>query len=207
MPLSLQRESTVPKKRVTTVVLPALAILFLTLGLISRQIKRMPLGLDDWTLILGLVFVLACAGLKYACEFTVAVLIHPSSRQLTKPTTYYEMGQHMVVILQEGLDVTMFSKVLTTTPYHLPYLNFLKDKQAKLSNQPRKLLFIFEPVYITAVAIIKFSVLLIYNRIFPVRPIRIGSFILGGITLAWLISIDLVAIFQCTRCSIPVSQD
>lgn len=37
-----------------------------------------------------------------------------------------------------------------------------------------------------------------YNRIFPVRSIRIGSYILGGITLAWLISVDLVAIFQCT---------
>lgn len=37
-----------------------------------------------------------------------------------------------------------------------------------------------------------------YNRIFPVRSILIGSYILGGITLAWLISVDLVAIFQCT---------
>ncbi|KAL4950668.1 hypothetical protein BDW69DRAFT_171580 [Aspergillus filifer] len=79
----------------------------------------------------------------------------------------------MVFILQEGLDVTMFFK-------------------------PRKLLYIFEPIYITTVAIIKFSILLMYNRIFPVRPMRIGSYVLGGITLAWLISIDLVAILQCT---------
>ncbi|PLB54022.1 hypothetical protein P170DRAFT_326887, partial [Aspergillus steynii IBT 23096] len=63
-------------------------------------------------------------------------------------------------------------------------------------------LYIFEPTYITAVAIIKLSVLLMYNRIFPVRSIRIGSYILGGITLAWLISVDLVAIFQC----IPVKK-
>ncbi|KAL4931090.1 uncharacterized protein BDV17DRAFT_257081 [Aspergillus undulatus] len=30
--------------------------------------QRMPLGLDVWTLILGLIFVLAPAGLDYACE-------------------------------------------------------------------------------------------------------------------------------------------
>ncbi|KAL4795416.1 hypothetical protein BDV19DRAFT_398766 [Aspergillus venezuelensis] len=151
MPSSLESESTVPKQRATTIILPALAILFLTLRLVSRKIKRVALGLDDWTLILVLIFVLACAGLNYA-------------------STYYGMGQHLAFVLQEGLDVAMFFKVL----------------------------YVFEPIYITAVAIIKFSVLLMYNRIFPVRPIRIGSYILGSITLAWLISIDLVAIFQCT---------
>lgn len=36
-----------------------------------------------------------------------------------------------------------------------------------------------------------------YHRIFPVRLIKISGYILGGITLAWVISVDLVAIFQC----------
>ncbi|KAL4931089.1 uncharacterized protein BDV17DRAFT_257080 [Aspergillus undulatus] len=37
-----------------------------------------------------------------------------------------------------------------------------------------------------------------YNRIFPIRSARIGSYILGSIALVWLVSINLVAIFQCT---------
>ncbi|KAJ5624185.1 hypothetical protein N7510_000494, partial [Penicillium lagena] len=56
----------------------------------------------------------------------------------------------------------------------------------------------FEPIYITTVGIIKLSVLLMYHRIFPVRLIRIGGYILGSITIAWVVSVDLVAIFQCT---------
>lgn len=37
-----------------------------------------------------------------------------------------------------------------------------------------------------------------YRRIFPVRNVRIGSWILGGISVAWAISIIFVSIFQCT---------
>ncbi|KAL2854879.1 hypothetical protein BJY01DRAFT_257637 [Aspergillus pseudoustus] len=151
MPPNNAQDSTVNKQRATTIVVLALALCFLLLRLLSRKAKRVPLGWDDWTLILGMIFVIGTGGLNYA-------------------STYHGMGRHMTAALQEGLDITMFFK----------------------------LLYAFEPVYITAVAIIKFSVLLMYNRIFPVRYIRIGSYILGGITLAWLISVDLVAIFQCT---------
>ncbi|KAL3464457.1 hypothetical protein BJX64DRAFT_286582 [Aspergillus heterothallicus] len=151
MPSPTAQDSTVNKQRVTTIALLALALCFLLLRLVTRKVKRVPLGLDDWTLTLGMVFVIATGGLNYA-------------------STYHGMGRHMSAALQEGLNITMFFK----------------------------LLYAFEPVYITAVAIIKFSVLLMYNRIFPVRYIRIGSYILGGITLAWLIAVDLVAIFQCT---------
>ncbi|KAJ5676034.1 hypothetical protein N7462_008931 [Penicillium macrosclerotiorum] len=64
-----------------------------------------------------------------------------------------------------------------------------------------KLLYVFEPLYITTAGIIKISVLLMYRRIFPVRYIKVGCYILGAITIAWVISIDLLAIFQCTPIS------
>ncbi|OJJ07854.1 hypothetical protein ASPVEDRAFT_47054 [Aspergillus versicolor CBS 583.65] len=144
-------ESTVSKQRVPTLVLPALAICFLVCRLISRRLKRLSLGIDDYTLIVGQIFVISIAGINYAA-------------------TYYGMGRHMAAVMQEGFNMVIYMK----------------------------LLYAFEPLYITAVAIIKFSVLLMYNRIFPVRSILVGSYILGGITLAWLISVDLVAIFQCT---------
>ncbi|KAL4918722.1 hypothetical protein BDW62DRAFT_180901 [Aspergillus aurantiobrunneus] len=151
MPPGYLEESIVNKQRVPTLVLPALAICFLICRFISRRLKRVPLGIDDYTLVLGQIFVVSIAGINYAA-------------------TYYGMGRHMAAVMQEGFNMVIYMK----------------------------LLYAFEPLYITAVAVIKFSVLLMYNRIFPVRSIRIGSYILGGITLAWLISVDLVAIFQCT---------
>lgn len=61
-----------------------------------------------------------------------------------------------------------------------------------------QLVYAFEPLYITTAGIIKISVLLMYHRIFPVRYVKIGGLILAAITFAWVISIDLLAIFQCT---------
>lgn len=48
-------ESTQSKQRITTIVLAILAIIFLLLRLVARRMKRIGLGVDDWTLIVGLV--------------------------------------------------------------------------------------------------------------------------------------------------------
>ena len=56
----------------------------------------------------------------------------------------------------------------------------------------------FECLYVTAIATTKVSVLLMYQRIFPVRSVIIGSWILGGMAVAWAFSIIMVSIFQCT---------
>ncbi|KAJ5723256.1 hypothetical protein N7488_001291 [Penicillium malachiteum] len=117
MTTSYAEQSTQHKQRVTIIVVAVLAIVFLFLRLLARRVKKVHLGADDWTLIVGL------------------------------------------------------------------------------------LLYVFEPIYITTAGIIKFSVLLMYYRIFPVRYIKIGGYILGGLTLAWVISIDLLAIFQCNPIS------
>jgi hypothetical protein len=37
-----------------------------------------------------------------------------------------------------------------------------------------------------------------YLRIFPTNNFRIGSYILGLVTIAWVIAINFVSIFQCT---------
>ncbi|KAL4897644.1 hypothetical protein BDV59DRAFT_197919 [Aspergillus ambiguus] len=148
MPSSRADESTQPKQRITTVVLAVLAIFFVVLRVSARRYKQVALGLDDWVLLVGLIFVLVVAGVNLAC-------------------IEYGMGRHTDTIPMTKLP-TFF-----------------------------KLVYVFEPLYITAVGIIKISVLLMYNRIFPVRLIRLGGYLLGGITVAWVISVDLVAIFQC----------
>jgi succinate dehydrogenase hydrophobic anchor subunit len=55
MPSTRAEESTQTKQRVTTIALAILAIVFLLLRIIARRMKRIGLGVDDWTLIVGLV--------------------------------------------------------------------------------------------------------------------------------------------------------
>ncbi|CZR51424.1 related to integral membrane protein [Phialocephala subalpina] len=61
-----------------------------------------------------------------------------------------------------------------------------------------KCLIAFGCIYVTTVAITKVSLLLMYCRIFPVRSIRIGCWILGALSIGWCISIIVISIFQCT---------
>ncbi|KAJ5159300.1 uncharacterized protein N7500_008951 [Penicillium coprophilum] len=61
-----------------------------------------------------------------------------------------------------------------------------------------KLLVVFECIYVTTIGVTKVSILLMYCRIFPTKEIRTASMILGGISLAWVIAIIFVSIFQCT---------
>lgn len=55
----------------------------------------------------------------------------------------------------------------------------------------------FECMYVTAVALIKFSLLAMYLRIFPSRGFKIAAYIIGGTVMGWWIAIVLVCIFQC----------
>ncbi|KAL2059929.1 hypothetical protein VTL71DRAFT_10084 [Oculimacula yallundae] len=61
-----------------------------------------------------------------------------------------------------------------------------------------KSLIAFECLYVTCICFTKLALLLMYLRIFPVRSIRIGAYVLGGLSIAWCISIIMVSIFQCT---------
>ncbi|KAJ5605737.1 hypothetical protein N7510_008518 [Penicillium lagena] len=159
-------ESTQLKQRVTTIVLAVLAVVFVALRLTARQMKGMAWGMDDYTLIVGLGFVVALAAVNLAC-------------------VHYGMGRHGFTL--SGAERLAMYKV---EPMHQRASNGLTDSHGQL-------IFAFEPLYLAAIGTIKISVLLMYYRIFPVRTTKIGGYILGGITLAWMISVEFVAIFQC----------
>ncbi|KAJ5959497.1 uncharacterized protein N7479_006647 [Penicillium vulpinum] len=148
MDSSNAQESTQPRQSITTIALAVLALVFLALRLVARRMKRVDLGADDWTLVVGLFFVFIIAGLNLAC-------IH------------YGMGTHT-----------------GTIPLNDQSMIF-------------KLIYAFEPLYIVTASIVKLAVLLMYYRIFPVRFIKIGGLILGGTTLAWMIGMVFLALFQC----------
>lgn len=55
-----------------------------------------------------------------------------------------------------------------------------------------------EIIYVTGVNLYKISLLFFYFRIFPVRQVRLGGYICGGISTAWQVACMLAATFQCT---------
>jgi hypothetical protein len=55
-----------------------------------------------------------------------------------------------------------------------------------------------EIIYVTGVNLYKLSLLFFYFRIFPVRSVRLGGYICGGISTAWNIACILAATWQCT---------
>jgi hypothetical protein len=52
-------------------------------------------------------------------------------------------------------------------------------------------------VYITLIALIKISILVMYYRVFRSASMKRGTLILGAITGVWWLSILLLATFQC----------
>ncbi|KAK4150068.1 hypothetical protein C8A00DRAFT_37347 [Chaetomidium leptoderma] len=59
-------------------------------------------------------------------------------------------------------------------------------------------MYIGEILFFTTLALIKWSVLAMFYRIFPTRFMKWGYIILGSMTAAWWIAVMLVTIFQCT---------
>lgn len=55
-----------------------------------------------------------------------------------------------------------------------------------------------ELIFFTGLALIKWSILAMYYRIFPTRFMKWGYIVLGTMTGAWWIAVMLVATFQCT---------
>lgn len=59
-----------------------------------------------------------------------------------------------------------------------------------------------EILYVSGVSMYKISLLFLYFRVFPVRSIRLGGYLCGGLSTAWTLACIGVAIFRC----IPLSK-
>lgn len=55
-----------------------------------------------------------------------------------------------------------------------------------------------ELLYLGALPVTKISILLFYLKIFPRREIRIATWVLIGLNVAYFIVFELISIFQCT---------
>ena len=60
-----------------------------------------------------------------------------------------------------------------------------------------KALFANQIFYATCIATIKFSILLMYRRIFPTKKFSVATYVVGTVVAARCIAVILVSIFTC----------
>ncbi|CAL3973091.1 unnamed protein product [Diplocarpon coronariae] len=60
-----------------------------------------------------------------------------------------------------------------------------------------KVLLVNQPLYITAILTIKISIVLMYYRIFPVRSMKLGAYIMSVITVLWWIPLIILTQTHC----------
>lgn len=96
------------------------------------------------------------------------------------------LGKHSGALTLD--DTASMIKVWGVDDQHI--LNHDTDKS--------KALVAFEVVYTVTISLVKISLLMTYMRMFPVRRLQIGAYILIAVSLAWTMSIGIAAIFQCT---------
>ncbi|KAL9601619.1 MAG: hypothetical protein Q9179_002817 [Wetmoreana sp. 5 TL-2023] len=63
--------------------------------------------------------------------------------------------------------------------------------------KPKKDLYAFEVIWTFTVPVIKTSLLLLYNRIFPIRPVRLVTYAVGFFVITWLLWAGISTIAQC----------
>lgn len=53
-------------------------------------------------------------------------------------------------------------------------------------------------IYVVHLAIVKIAILVMYCRVFALRRFRIAAWVLGSITVTWVLLFFLLSVFQCT---------
>ncbi|KAL8739217.1 MAG: hypothetical protein Q9181_000108 [Wetmoreana brouardii] len=69
--------------------------------------------------------------------------------------------------------------------------------QEKVVAYSKKDLYAFEVIWTLTVPVIKTSLLLLYNRIFPIRPVLLATYAVGFFVITWLLWAGISTIAQC----------
>ncbi|CAG8048755.1 unnamed protein product [Penicillium olsonii] len=154
--------------RATTIAMAVLAVVFTLFRFLARWKKGLRPGVDDYVLVVALVCHPWISPTTISLSDIWMKLFMFVLTGLMLALIHYGMGFHSSVLPVE--DVMMVGKLLIA----------------------------FECIYVTALAITKISILLMYARIFPTRGFRIASIILGVVSISWAIAIIFVSVFQCT---------
>ena len=88
--------------------------------------------------------------------------------------------------------------ILHATAVSYDFGKHVKDARPDAVEKWHRVLYIYQNFYLPAIATTKFSVLLFYNRVFPIPRFRILLYILASTVAAWWIATQSTVIFECT---------
>lgn len=100
--------------------------------------------------------------------------------------------------LSRTTSQTFFTSV--NFPWMLPFApcsSMLKQLRELNADQEQQLYFWDELVYLAVLPVTKISILLFYLKIFPKREVKIAVWVLIGFNLAYLITFEVISIWQC----------
>ena len=161
------------------------AYVAVALRLTSRRLMHTTLGADDWMMVLGLVSQVSARSRTYGSDQMAALDDVLYSRMLRLWVTCDPLIKCETVVVNSktsGVSLGMGKHaVLLTKP--------VAFAQATLST---------EVLYTPASTSIKFSVLLLYRRLFPNKRLKIASYCIGVFLIIFALAQMLSVIFQCT---------
>ena len=151
-----------------SVICLTLACFAVGLRVISRRKARNPLGPDDYTIFLALVFTAIFVAMVLVC-------------------TRFGLGRHLILVT----DGTSFGKVCICSRLrsHCPV-------SEQITNSTQSLL-ATEILYNPAIFTTKLSILFLYRRIFPVRKFVVVLWLVGAFVAAYSLTASLVNLLQC----------
>ncbi|KAJ5162129.1 hypothetical protein N7492_007521 [Penicillium capsulatum] len=143
------------RRSITIAIVFAFTLSTISVGLriLARRISGQRLFLDDWLIIVALLF-------KYGCSIGVTTLL------------FNGLGSHITMIPPDKLEV--YFKIGWSNPF----------------------------VYTACIMFIKLSILALYKRLFAIKPMVIGVYVMGMIVILWAVSIWVAATLNC----IPVNK-
>ncbi|KAL8718843.1 MAG: hypothetical protein Q9225_004069 [Loekoesia sp. 1 TL-2023] len=126
---------------------------------------------DDFLAVIALVFCIVTCSLNFVRMVVLALHLLPF--MLTSfVEIHHGFGRHIYIYGQEGASVKTRLWLRT--------------------------LYVFEPMYHTSTTFAKYSILAFYYRIFSILQFRRMLYINAGLVTCYVVSVDLVCLFQCT---------
>lgn len=158
-----------------------LATVFVGLRIAVRMHRRVGLALDDWLAVAALIVEWCEYVDGYLCIKLGGVGLHLPIALARKPN---------------ALRNTFIVSNSPPPPYQCPLPE--STTRADLGCMMVQYMFAGELIFFTGLALIKWSILAMYYRLFPTRFMKWGYIVLGSMTGAWWVAVMLVATFQCS---------
>ncbi|KAM7215590.1 hypothetical protein V8F06_009057 [Rhypophila decipiens] len=127
---------------------------------------------------------------------TIAVALRFLSKRLIR--TAWQLDDYLALlglIFHHGLFISSAVSVIRG--------GIGRDIRLVMAEDPENIVILFksffasEVMYGLSCTTIKLSVLAFYHRIFPTRTVKLGCYILGGMSIAWTVAVEIVVMVQC----------